>query len=303
MKLIGTLVIILFLSCQFAMSQDTLYVYRAGLVVSKRAVSEIDSITFYKKYIPETVCDIDGNVYHTVKIGTQIWMVENLKTTIYNDGSPISLITDYSQWTNSLIGGYTWYNNDISNYKTPYGALYNWYAVNTGKLAPIGWHIPSQADINTLTVYLGGYSVAGSKLKESGNTHWYSANTDATNISGFTALPGGYRSCESGAFHNSGYWGVYWSSTEALANGGRFMMEDTSKVFDYNSDRKGCGFSVRCIKDSITLPIIVSLPTIVTVPVSAIMDTTAICGGNISADGGATISTRGVCWSTTTNPT
>jgi len=241
--------------------------------------------------------DIEGNTYNTVTIGSQVWMTENLKTTKYNDGSSIPLITDDVQWINSSIGSYCWYNNDISTYKSTYGALYNWYTVNTGKLAPIGWHIPSQAEINTLTAYLGGSSVAATKLKEAGNTHWVSLRNDATNSSGFTALPGGYRSCESGYFHNSGAWGVFWSSTEALTNGGRYMMEDTSKVINYSSDRKKCGFSVRCIKDSLRLP------SINTQPVSAITDNTAICGGSVTADGGAAITARGVCWSTTVNPT
>jgi len=206
MKIFKLLVLILFFSFNQASAQDTLYIYRAGIVVTKRAVSEIDSITFYKNYdvqIKESVTDNDGNSYHVVKIGNQTWMTENLKTTKYNDGSSIPFIADGYQWIGSVEGGYSWYNNDQSN-KNIYGALYNWFAVTTGKLAPKGWHIPSKTEINTLAINLGGYSVAGSKLKEYGNLHWYSENKDATNFSGFTALPGGYRSSETGDYHSSG---------------------------------------------------------------------------------------------------
>ena len=107
------------------------------------------------------VVDIDGNVYHTVTIGTQVWMVENLKTTKYNDGTAIPLVTDNTAWGALTTPGYCWYNNDSATYKNTYGALYNWYAVNTGKLAPTGWHVPTDSEWTVLTTYLGGQSVAG----------------------------------------------------------------------------------------------------------------------------------------------
>ena len=138
---------------------------------------------------PLTATDIDGNVYHTVTIGTQIWMVENLKTTRYNDGSPIPFVTDSSSWSNLTTPGYCWYNNDTTN-KNTYGALYNWFAVNTGKLAPTGWHVPTDDEWTTLTTYLGGESIAGGKLKETGTTHWRTPNAGATNEIGFTASSG-----------------------------------------------------------------------------------------------------------------
>ena len=300
MKAIWTLVLILFFGFNFALAQDTLYVYKAGVVITKHAVNAIDSITFYKNYnlpVRPTMTDNDGNIYHTVIIGKQTWMVENLKTTLYNDGSPISYITDGYQWSGTTMPGYCWYNNDLTTNKNVYGALYNWYAVNTGKLAPAGWHIPSQADINTLITFLGGNLTAASKIKESGNTHWSSANSDATNSTGFTALPGGYRSWVSGDYHNAGMWGVFWSSDDINGNGGRYMMSNTSTILDYNSDGKMSGFSVRCIKDT------VSIPTLSTVPAVNVTDTTATGGGNITKDGGATITSRGVCWSTTIHPT
>ena len=145
----------------------------------------------------QTVTDIDSNVYHTVTIGTQVWMVENLKTTRYNDGQEIPLVTDTVSWENLTSPGYSWFNNDTV-FKKSYGALYNWYTVNTGKLAPAGWHVPTLTEWNTLAAFLGGNTTAGGKMKSTGTIEsdtglWYSPNTNATNSSGFTAIPGGYR--------------------------------------------------------------------------------------------------------------
>ena len=195
-----------------------------------------------------TVTDIDGNVYHIVLIGTQIWMVENLKTTRYNDGSKILVVSDSATWTHLTIPGYCWYMNDPAN-KAIYGALYNGYTVNTGKLAPVGWHVPADTDWTTLTTYLGGDAVAGGKLKEVCTAHWFSPNTGADDRFGFTALPGGFRDYN-GQFSNAGYNGFWWSSTDSAA----------SSVWYYNLvnshggairgiDDKGNGFSVRCVLD------------------------------------------------------
>ena len=104
-----------------------------------------------------TVTDIDGNVYHTVTIGTQTWMVENLKTTKYRNGNPINNITDNANWAAFSMGAYCWYNNDAATYKETYGALYNWYAVADGRnIAPLGWHIPSDSEFLTLRIFVGG---------------------------------------------------------------------------------------------------------------------------------------------------
>ena len=196
-----------------------------------------------------TVIDIDGNVYNTVTIGSQVWMAENLKTTKYNDGTAIPLVTDSTSWSNLTTPGYCWYNNDEAGYKNVYGALYNWFTVNTGKLCPIGWHVPTDAEWTTLTDYLGGESVAGGKLKETGTTHWLSPNTGATNETGFTALPGGYRA-GSGYFNHVGSYGHWWSATEGSAGNawGRYVGYDNSNVYGL-SDSKQAGFSVRCVKD------------------------------------------------------
>jgi len=197
--------------------------------------------------------DIDGNVYKTVTIGTQVWMAENLKTTRYNDGTAIPLVTNFDTWSASTTDAYCWYNNDSTN-KEVYGALYNWYTVNTKKLCPAGWHVPADAEWTTMANYLEGENVTdskltGGKLKEKGTTHWKSPNTGATNESGFTALPGGYRSYN-GSFNFieiSGYW---WSSTEYSATNVYFwsIRYKYNLVYKYISDKPN-GFSVRCLRD------------------------------------------------------
>lgn len=197
---------------------------------------------------PITVTDIDGNIYHTVTIGNQIWMVENLKTTRYNDGTTIPLITDGYQWTNMTTPGYCWANNDTNN-KVVYGGLYNFYAVNTNKLAPVGWHVPTDSDWLNLSTYLGGLNISGSKLKEVGTINWYSPNSDATNSTGFSALPGGYRAFTTGDYITIGTWGCWWSSTMNNGNVWRVILTNTSSAFDYKQDVLNYGFSVRCIKN------------------------------------------------------
>jgi uncharacterized protein (TIGR02145 family) len=177
-------------------------------------------------------------------------MAENLKTTKYNDGTSIPLVTDGAAWAALSTPGYCWYNNDAATYKATYGGLYNWYTVNTGKLCPTGWHVPTDAEWTTLTTYLGGESVAGGRLKETGTTHWASSNEGATNESGFTALPGGKRSYD-GLFNGNKINGVWWSSTEYPSSYAwyRFMysyLSDVTRDYYYS---KPYGFSVRCIKD------------------------------------------------------
>jgi uncharacterized protein (TIGR02145 family)/uncharacterized repeat protein (TIGR02059 family) len=198
---------------------------------------------------PGTVNDNDGNVYNTIVIGTQEWLRENLRTSKYNDGSSIPLVTDNTAWSNLITPGYCWSNNDAATYKATYGALYNWYTVNTGKLCPTGWHIPSDAEWTTLTTYLGGENVAGGKLKETGTAHWYSPNAGATNETNFTALPGGSRDFD-GSFYGIGNYGDWWSSTESNTDiawdWGMYYL-DSNVYRDYYDKRDG--FSVRCVRD------------------------------------------------------
>jgi uncharacterized protein (TIGR02145 family) len=195
-----------------------------------------------------TVKDIDGNVYHTVKIGTQTWMVENLKTTKYNDGTPITLVTDNAEWLGIGSEAYCWYDNDSARNMETYGALYNWYTVKTGKLAPTGWHVATDQDWTTLTTFLGGESVAGGKLKEKGTGKWQSPNTGATNEVGFTALPAGYRNTD-GTFTDMGMSGDWWTSTELTGINAWFRgvgnnLSSVSRV----GLSKAYGLSVRCVK-------------------------------------------------------
>ena len=197
---------------------------------------------------PVNITNIDGNVYHTVTIGTQTWMVENLKTTKFNDGTSIPVITDGYQWTNLSTPGMSWVYNDSGN-KDLYGGMYNFFAVSTNKLAPVGWHVPTETDWIYLSTYLGGFNKSGSELKETGTTHWNFSNSDATNSTGFTALPGGYRSFTSGDYNTVGTWGCWWSSTMSDGNAWRVILTNTSSAFDFKQDILKYGFSVRCIKD------------------------------------------------------
>jgi uncharacterized protein (TIGR02145 family) len=208
-----------------------------------------DNSTNNNNTVTGTVKDKDGNVYHTVKIGTQTWTVENLKTTHYNDGTAIPKVTNTSSWGNLTTGAYCWYDNDSTTNKNTYGALYNWYAVNTGKLAPAGWHVPTDADWDTLSAYLGGDNVSGGALKDTGTTYWNSPNTGATNSSGFSAIPGGYRSYN-GSFNSIGYYGGWWSAAENFASDAysRYLNYDFSYLYR-NDSLKSYGFSVRLVRD------------------------------------------------------
>jgi len=197
-----------------------------------------------------TVTDADGNIYHTVKIGTQTWTVENLKTTHYNDGTAIALVTDNTTWSNLETGAYCWYNHDSITNKNTYGALYNWYAVNTGKLAPKGWHIPTDAEWDTLSAYFGGDTVSGGALKDTGTAYWNSPNSGATNSSGFSALPGGYRNY-SGNFYVIGSYGYWWSATGRDVSSAytRYLYCNLRYLFSYDNIMN-CGLSVRLVKDT-----------------------------------------------------
>jgi uncharacterized protein (TIGR02145 family) len=196
--------------------------------------------------IPTTVIDIDGNIYHTVLIGSQVWMVENLKTTHYRNGDSIPNIKDRWEWS-STKGAYCNYNNDTTN-ATTYGRLYNWYAmIDNRYIAPTGWHIPTEAEWQTLIAYLGGRSIAGFKMMETGNDLW--------NSSGFTALPGGrFSQMSAGVYYfiemnSCGSWG---STTEndsysSLAIGVYICSSGyNAEIEDFF---KKDGLSVRCIKD------------------------------------------------------
>jgi uncharacterized protein (TIGR02145 family) len=196
-----------------------------------------------------SVTDVDGNVYKTIIIGTQTWMAENLRTTKYKDGVAIPKVTSGTEWKNLSAAAYCAYNNTTRiDSISVYGYLYNWYAVNTGKLAPTGWHVPSKTEWETLIGYLGGIDVAGGKMKEVAFLHWETPNTDATNASGFTGLPAGER--YAGIFGHIGFDGCFWSTTiEGTTTAwGRNISNILGASFQ-DGDNRTNGWSVRCIKD------------------------------------------------------
>ena len=200
------------------------------------------------------ITDVEGNTYKTVQIGTQVWMAENLKTSKYNDGSTITNIKDDTQWENNNTGAWCYYDNDTTN-NTKYGKLYNWHvmsaATNGNKnVCPIGWHVPTDAEWTVLTDYLGGESVAGGKMKEVGTTNWISPNTDATNVSLFTGLPGGNRGYK-GLYLETGNFGGWWTSTEHSTYDAwlRYLYYSIGIVRRIYSNDKESGFSVRCLRD------------------------------------------------------
>lgn len=193
--------------------------------------------------------DFDGNIYTYVTIGSLVWMVENLKTTHYADGTVIPNITLDAGWLADSTGAYCWYNNDILN-KTDYGALYNWYAVNNAHgLAPAGWRIPTVTDLDALMAFLGGTAVAGGILKEVGTTHWAVPNTGATDAYGFRGLPSGYRA-DAGTFADLFTWCHLWSVPQInAATAYNYELKNTSTTFSKNSQVKRNGFSIRCVRD------------------------------------------------------
>lgn len=193
----------------------------------------------------EKVIDIDGNSYEVVKIGEEIWMAENLRTTKYNDGTPIPYLSDPADYSAS----YCWYNNDMNN-KNVYGALYNAYAMRTNKLCPTGWDVPTIATINALVQYLGGTAIAGGKLKEEGTGLWMSPNAGATNSSKFSGLPGGFRTVFE--FEGLRYYGYWWlknyNSTTPTFHDCFYLMYDSDDYYFYEDYSSRNQISVRCIK-------------------------------------------------------
>ena len=192
----------------------------------------------------DAVMDGDGNYYETIIIGTQEWLAKNLKTTKLNDGTSIPMVTGGMEWSYLSTPGYSWYENQVT-YGDIYGALYNIYSINTSKLCPIGWHVPSDAEWIVLREYLGGEDIAGSKLKEAGTAHWESPNL-ATNVTGFTALPGGFRESN---FWNIRTFGYFWSSSSEGSNLHPWRMSQGAELDNSGNFTKDCGFSVRCVKD------------------------------------------------------
>ena len=210
----------------------------------------------------DSITDQEGNVYKTVKIGTQTWMAENLKVTKYRSGASISNITDSIEWRNTIVGAYCSYNNNTTN-DCPYGKLYNWYAVNTNLICPSGWHVPTDAEWNNLVANLDSSYIpdapgtqsanGGGKMKSTGTSYWQSSTiVTASNSSGFSGLPGGLRSAGFNTFEDLGKASYWWSATEVNISPGLAWIRSVS--FGNNGISRGnydkaFGFSVRCVKD------------------------------------------------------
>jgi uncharacterized protein (TIGR02145 family) len=256
MKKIVTLIILaIFMAAFTSAQQDTMYIHLKTGSIVHYVINDIDSIVFYGGGGGNTVTDIDGNVYTIVQIGSQTWLGQNLKTTHYNDGTPIPLQTAGSVWDTLSTHAYCWYDNNISN-KEPYGALYNWHVTNAagngGKNpCPVGWHVPDDDEWTALTDFLGGASVAAGKLKETGTAHWNPPNTGATNETGFTALPGGFRGTAA-SFVQIGDQGNWWTTYghPTFTSSAYYRSMSFSSAGVYRSIMgKTLGMSIRCIQD------------------------------------------------------
>jgi uncharacterized protein (TIGR02145 family) len=244
------------------LTADTTYYVRAYATNSVGTGYGWTSLFVAKNYETGTLTDINGNVYRTVKIGNQWWMAENLRVTRYRNGNKIWNVTDQIRWSEMTMGAYCNYENDTS-YVSTYGCLYNWYAlVDSRNIAPEGWHVPTDDEWKELEMHLGmsqseadNWSARGTheggKLKESGTIHWFIPNSGATNESGFTALPGGYRtSLYSVGFRYIGYRARFWTFTEEDNRSAvyRLLMYTNEYVYRETYDKQG-GFSVRLVKD------------------------------------------------------
>jgi len=202
------------------------------------------------------VKDIEGNTYKTIKIGSQTWMAENLRTTKYRNGTPIKNVTDENDWVKDETGAWCYFENDESN-NNPYGKLYNWYAItNRNQICPKGWHVSTDKEWSTLINYLdpqanGGEedNIAGGKIKSTGTQYWTSPNTGATNSSGWLGLPGSTRDDE-GTFGTIGDYGYWWSSTEySNASAWYRYLSYVNGDVGWDFGFKTYGFSVRCVRD------------------------------------------------------
>lgn len=226
----------------------TTYFIRA-FATNKQGTSYGEIKMICTKPIPgETVTDLNGNLYHSVKIGTQVWMLENLRTSRFRNGDSIRYATMNVSWFTTLPK-FCYYNNDTANAKT-YGALYNWFAAADSRgIAPAGWHVPTQQEWKTLLDYCGGADFAGGKLKSTGFTYWKSPNYGATNETDFSALPAGSRDCN-GEFGGLGSATVFWTSSESISTMAYYTDLQYNTIQSVNAPGdKYYGRSIRCIKD------------------------------------------------------
>ena len=268
-------------SIRFNASGDSMQVVLQNGITESHILNTIESVTFEtvtgislahtcgadSVHNPEvaygSLTDQEGNIYKTIIIGTQEWMAENLKTSVYRNGDAIPAVNDNAQWSNLAIGARCYYINDDQN-DCPYGMLYNWYAVSDARnVCPAGWHVPSEDEwtilINLMDPNAAGGSqtnTAGGPLKSSGFLYWDFGNTGATNSSGFSALPGGFRYAD-GSFDNAQnqYDGIgkiakWWTSVEfnTIQAKSRYLNFLNSGAYP-NTDLKEFGNYIRCVRD------------------------------------------------------
>lgn len=277
-KIILISVFAFLVSSAFAQLQDTLFIYKAGIPVNKfgfnqidtitfKSVSGIDSIFFYKNDIVifkenltkvdslnrydrfGKVKDIDGNVYRTIKIGDRIWMAENLKVTTLKDGTHIAEVTDQTSWGALTTPAMCWYNNDKASSFPRNGGLYNWFTVDTKKLCPTGWHVPSQIEYDQMTDDAG--SVGNLKVP---GTEWTAPNTDATNQSGFSLYPSGYRNSArfEDIFNYATFAGLWMSNQYSLATGKILYVNQSPYIpISFPYEYKEEGHAIRCVKNTV----------------------------------------------------
>jgi uncharacterized protein (TIGR02145 family) len=232
---------------------NTTYYVRAYAINSAGTAygNEVSFVTTGVVITPGLGVAFDGYTYSSIVLGNgQEWMSENLRTTIYANGDTIPNVSDGALWSNLTTGAWAHYNND-SQYESTYGKLYIWYTVvDPRNVCPNGWHVPSDIEWTLLSDYFGGESVAGGKMKSVGTQYWQSPNTDATNESGFTGLPGGQNGFTNSTFYGLGVFGGWWSSTEANAGGAwDRLLYNSNGNLARDPGGKGIGFSVRCLKD------------------------------------------------------
>jgi len=198
------------------------------------------------------VKDNEGHVYGTVEVGNDVWMRQNLATSQLTDGTPIPWVVDPVEWSKMKTPAYTFYDN-IPLHSATFGALYNWYAVETGKLCPTGWHVPNEVDwkylINAFPFDSITRTYIGGQMKDATIKYWDTPNTGATNITCFTALPGGMRD-KSGVFYKFHQKAYFWSATPMNSSSMYYyVLSNDKQSLDRYFTNKSCGFSVRCVKD------------------------------------------------------
>lgn len=239
------------------MNQQVIILIISYIIIASQSCENFLSAPEDTKQFPDysgqidTIFDMDGNAYRTVGIGSQIWMGENLRTEKLNDGTLIQEVVSDSIWDFNPQPAFCWYNNDSIYNKNIYGALYNYYSVNSGLLCPVGWHVPRDSEWAILARYLGGPEKAGGKLKDYYSSYWKDPNNCYLNDFNFLALPGGNRSSYLGRFRNLGYEGQWWTSStknDFIAYS-RIIYYNNTNIVRHESGN-GNGYSVRCIKDN-----------------------------------------------------